>query len=114
MNNLLEETKRILQKTGHTLSDIVWVGCEDYRIEIDQFIELADVVYDDGYGSEEVATDLLVVGADWWLERHKYDGSEWWEYKTIPQMPEEVRSVDRVVATDRWGGTLTRINEEDE
>lgn len=113
MRNLLDETKRILQMYGHTLSDIVWVGCEDYRIEIEQFIELANVVYDDGFGSEEVATDLLVVGTDWWLERHEYDGSEWWEYKTMPQMPKEVKSVNYVVS-NRWGGTLTMINEEDE
>lgn len=113
MINLLEETKRVLKDYGHTLSDIVWVGCEDYRIEIDQFIELANVFYDNGYGGEEVATDLLVVGTDWWLERHEYDGSEWWEYKSMPQMPQEVKSVNYVVA-NRWGGTLTQINEEDE
>ncbi len=109
--NLLEETKRVLKKHGHTLSDIVWVGCEDYCIGINQFIELANVDYDEGYGIEEVATDLLVVGSNWWLERHEYDGSEWWEYKSMPQMPQEVRSVNRVVA-NTWSGTLTQINEE--
>ncbi len=113
MNNLLEETKRVLKRHGHTLSDIVWVGCKDYRIEISRFIELANVLYDDGYGSEEVATDLLVVGADWWLERHAYDGSEWWEYKALPQMPQEVKSVNHLV-TNTWRGTLTLINEEEE
>lgn len=111
MINLLEETKRVLEDYGHTLSDIVWVGCYDYRIEIDQFIELANVVYDNGYGSEEVATDLLVVGNDWWLERHEYDGSEWWEYKSMPQMPPEVKSVNCVVG---WSATLTQMNEEEE
>ncbi len=40
-----------------------------------------------GYGGEEVATDLLVVGEDWWLERHSYDGAEWFEYKTMYQKP---------------------------
>lgn len=110
LTNLLEETKGILEKQGHTLSDIVWVGCRDYRIEIDQFIKLANVTYDHGYGSEEVATDLLVVGTDWWLERHEYDGAEWWEYKSLPQMPQEVKSVNHVVA-NRCGGTLAMINE---
>lgn len=113
MINLLEETKRVLKRHGHTLSDIVWVGCKDYRIETEQFIELANVLYDDGYGSQEVATDLLIVGADWWLERHAYDGSEWWEYNTLPQMPQEVKSVNHLV-TNKWGGTLTQINEEEE
>lgn len=112
MINLLQETKRVLKNYGHTLSDIVWVGCKDYRIEIKQFIELADVIYDDGYGGEEVATDLLVVGTDWWLERHEYDGSEWWEYKTLPQMPQEVKTVNRVVTKGWLSGTLTEINKE--
>lgn len=39
-------------------------------------------------GTEEVATDLLVVGDGWWLERHEYDGSEWWEHKALPAKPE--------------------------
>lgn len=111
MINLLEETKRVLEDYGHTLSDIVWVGCKDYCIGINQFIELANVVYDNGYGGEEVATDLLVVGTDWWLERHEYDGSEWWEYKSLPQMPQKVKSVNRVVG---WSATLTQMNEEEE
>ena len=29
----------------------------------------------------EVAEDLVVVGDNWWIERHEYDGNEWWEYK---------------------------------
>lgn len=40
---------------------------------------------DEGYGAPEVATDLLVVGADFWLERCEYDGSEWWEFKQMPK-----------------------------
>jgi hypothetical protein len=33
---------------------------------------------------------LEIVGDDWWLERHEYDGAEWWEYKTKPSMPESI------------------------
>lgn len=114
MINLLQETKCVLKNYGHTLSDIVWVGCKDYRIEINQFIEFANVVYDEGYGSQKVATDLFVVGTDWWLERHEYDGAEWWEYKTLLQMPQEVKSINRVVTNTWRSGTLTEINEEGE
>jgi len=35
---------------------------------------------------EEVS--LTVAGDDWWLERHGYDGSEWWEFKTLPKKSE--------------------------
>lgn len=29
-----------------------------------------------------------------WLERHEYDGSEWWEYKTMPTEPFETKDFD--------------------
>lgn len=35
----------------------------------------------------ESVLDLLVVGNNWWLERHNYDGSEWWEFKRLPTRP---------------------------
>ena len=47
--------------------------------------------YDDGYGETEVKDDLQIVGANWWLERHEYDGSEWWEFKSLPTQPEEYK-----------------------
>lgn len=37
---------------------------------------------------------LIVVGKDFWLERHEYDGSEWWEFKSIPMEPEETIEFD--------------------
>ena len=87
MANLLEETKEILSKHGKELRDIIWCGSNKNYVDVDKFIELADTRYDDGYGAPEVAENLLVVGNNWWLERHEYDGSEWWEYKECPQKP---------------------------
>lgn len=42
--------------------------------------------YDNGYGTQ------LLFGKVWfkdgtWLERDEYDGSEWWEYKSVPTIP---------------------------
>jgi len=34
-----------------------------------------------------IRNDLYVVGEDWWLERGEYDGSEWWEFKRLPECP---------------------------
>ena len=45
------------------------------------------VFYNSGVGSREISPGLVVVGKNWWLERHEYDGSEWWEYKTKPITP---------------------------
>lgn len=85
--NLLEETKKILENNNKTLEDILWIGSFKNFVDVNEFIKIADVEYDSGYGSPQVAENLLVVGVNWWLERHEYDGSEWWEYKSIPVKP---------------------------
>lgn len=91
--NLKSETLAILKKYNKSYFDIKWVGCRNFKIPIEEFWELADRMYDAGYGHAEVAEDLLVVGNNWWLERHEYDGAEWWEYKEIPEKPETIISV---------------------
>ncbi len=87
--NLLKETKEILKQNNKKIEDIRWIGNNIYFVDIEKFIEIANVNYNDDFGSSKVAEDLLIVGDNWWLERHEYDGSEWWEYKTIPIMPKE-------------------------
>lgn len=87
MKNLLKETKKILREHGKTLDDIVWIGNSTYYVNLAKFIEIADVEYDNSFGASQVAEDLKIVGDNWWLERHEYDGSEWWEFKTIPITP---------------------------
>lgn len=87
--NLLKETKEILKDNKKNIDDIVWVGTNKYFIDKETFIKLANIDYDDGYGSPKVATNLLIVGDNWWLERHEYDGAEWWEFKKIPLKPEK-------------------------
>lgn len=113
MSNLLEETKEALHFLGLTLDDVRWVGCRDFKISMEQFIELADQEYDSGFGGQEVAKDLLVVGDNWWLERHEYDGSEWWEIKRLPQEPEETREIERLISQNCMWSSLEEINEPD-
>lgn len=88
--NLLKETEQDLIEHGKTLDDIVWVGFRGKELPLDKFIDFADQLYSNSYGGNEVSMSLLVVGKDWWLERHEYDGSEWWEYKTLPMRPAEI------------------------
>jgi len=108
--NLLKGTIQILENYGKTLTDVEWIGTSGYEITFEQFITLADVEYDAGYGAQKVATDLLVVGNGWWLERHEYDGSEWWEYKECPKRPAEIREVKRLVG-GMWN-TLEELQED--
>ena len=65
-----------------------------YKNTWDNFCLNANFFYDNGYGGNEIPMDLIVVGKDFWLERHTYDGAEWWEYKEIPEEPEDIRELD--------------------
>lgn len=109
MINLLEETKEILENHNKTIEDIKWIGTRKHYVDINKFLELADAEYDSGYGGQEVADNLLVVGNNWWLERHEYDGSEWWEYKSIPQKPNEFLKLKSLFADVGWD-SLEKIN----
>ena len=82
--NFKEETIRELEKHGYTVNDINWIGTSKTRLSIVNFFKIADFEYDDGYGAAEIPTNLKIVGDNWWLERHDYDGAEWWEFKTMP------------------------------
>lgn len=60
---------------------------EKYRILKDDFVKIARRTdYNPGFGSAEINRFLIVTGKDWWLERHTYDGSEWWEFKKRPPL----------------------------
>ena len=92
MANLLKETLEILKEHGKTPRDVEWVGSKEWGwFTWEDFEKIADIEYDNGYGAQEIAEDLLVVGKDWWLTREEYDGSEWWQFNQIPQKPKEYR-----------------------
>ena len=87
MTNLLRETQAALKSHKKTPTDVRFVMAYDKGVSWTEFATVADIEYDGGYGGNEIATSLKVVGDDWWLERGEYDGSEWWEFKTLPVRP---------------------------
>ncbi len=102
--NLLEETLEKLIDNNRSASDVEWCGCREFWFNWNHFVELAkDLDYHDGFGGNEIAMDLLVVGKDFWLERHEYDGSEWWEFKSMPDQPDGLFVPDSLNSD---GGTL--------
>jgi hypothetical protein len=108
--NLLKETITILNENNKSPDDVVWVGSIKFgSFSWEAFTKLADREYYDGHSSVEVATDLLVVGKDFWLERHEYDGAEWWEFKTMPIQPQPVLNVKNLFS--EYGYDLSKINE---
>ena len=93
--NLLNETRDILVSNNKTFDDVLFVGdkATHTKMIVKEFLEHANVEYNDGFGSEEINTDLILVGKDFWLERHEYDGSEWWEYKSMPNVNDFIDGV---------------------
>lgn len=107
MANLLEETVATLKVYGKTLDDINWLGSSDGKyalISQDDIRQALCVEYDDGYGAPKIATDLVIVGDGWWLERHEYDGSEWWEYKQAPTTTAHALPLRQVIVTENQIG----------
>ena len=80
--NFLDETREAIEKSDHNLEDIMFIGSNDgkYRISWNDFIDIADFDYDNGYGCTEIASNLIVYFKDGtYIFRNDYDGSEWWE-----------------------------------
>jgi len=113
---LLEETLHVLKRYKKNPIDVKWCGSKSFGwFTWDEFASVADKDYgfsgllDDAH--PKVATDLLIVGDDWWLERYNCHEKEWWEYKTLPKKPEKHRCPLAVinVATNS-GETLIGIH----
>ena len=100
MTNLLQETLEFLRDMDKTPADVCWVGDHDSYYSWDEFATKANIEYDEGFGAYEIDLALKVVGKDWWLERHEYDGSEWWEYKELPEKPTAKGNVK--ITTEYW------------
>jgi hypothetical protein len=60
--------------------------------QYEQFINMLDVEYDDGYGRQNLYGTIWYTDGTW-SERGEYDGSEWWEYKSCPEIPEDMQQL---------------------
>ena len=119
MVNFKEETLEELKERGKTWKDVKFIQGNSFTVlnSKEDFLKLMDFEYDSGYGSPEIATDLIIVGEDWWLERHEYDGSEWWEYKELPKLNTCFKPIKYLCSTqvDKIGWkTLEELNKEPE
>jgi hypothetical protein len=102
--NLLEETLDVLKEHKLQQKNISWVGSRDgkYVTSWSDFKTIAqNTNYNAGYGSQEIASDLVVVFRDGsWLERDEYDGSEVWEYKIQPKQQDNALPFDKEKGED--------------
>lgn len=107
MVNLYEELIENLKYNNKTLDDIEYIITNEWDIPTNKFklieipkehfLKLAkETNYDNGFGLPEIDTNLKVVGKDWWLERVDYDGEEWFEFKKLPDKPNEIKYVETI------------------
>ena len=95
MKNLWEETINKLENYSIKWDEVSAVILEgDCVITKQNFEEVARRTnYDNGFGLAEIPSNLKILGWNWWLERAEYDGSEWWELKTMPIIPHYVEKI---------------------
>lgn len=61
---------------------------EDFEI----FKKQLDKEYDSGYGGQELFGTIWHTDGISWSHRGEYDGAEWWEFNTVPEIPDELMS----------------------
>jgi hypothetical protein len=77
---LTEDRRSIDLKEGYT------------QEEYEEFLHRLDFEYDNGYGGQQVYGTVWLMEENTWIERGEYDGSEWWEYKQCPKIPNELKA----------------------
>ena len=99
-----EETIAVLKGNGKTFDDVEWIGGDDFEITKENFRNITHFCYDRGYGCQDVANDLKLVGKDFIMIRWEYDGSEGWEYiKTKPTgIVKEINNLAESEAETYW------------
>ena len=103
--NLLKETIEEIKLSGHTPDDIIFIGSEKsgYSCSWEEFKAIANIDYDAGFGSQKIATDLIIVFSDGQkMWRDEYDGSEEWKYSIPFKMPKKLKKLLAVTNNGMW------------
>lgn len=110
MANLLHETIYIITTHRLAVDDIIFIGSEEtgHQCSWEDFFQLANFNYDEGYGSQHIASDLSIVFADGTrMVREEYDGSEWW--RVIRPFAPPVENFPITKLWGKFGGTLAEL-----
>ena len=68
-------------------------GESQIKIEgsLESVLPQLDFNYDSGYGGQEVFGYIWYEDSTW-SERGEYDGAEWWEYKSVPDISCDIKT----------------------
>lgn len=120
MINLLEETIDAIKASGHVPADIVFIGSPNtgHHCTWEKFKIIADVEYDEGYGLQNVASDLVIEFSDETrLVRTEYDGSEAWRYIRKFSIPDQPHPISKLVRDEgdrrMYYRTLAELNKDE-
>ena len=70
-----EQPEKICLPLGHTI--------EQYA----EFMQKLEFTYNSGYGSQQLDGVIWFKDGSW-ADRGEYDGSEWWQHQTRPNVPD--------------------------
>lgn len=116
--NLLSETLEYMKELNKTSDDVLYVKMtkhsgfwkdlddsypDEILVDFDAFASVANQVYNNGYGSNEVNTSTTILFKDnSVMHRWEYDGAEGWEYIELPRtFPKKYDK--RMVSEFLWG-----------
>ena len=124
MENLLTETLEYIKCIDCVVEDILFIGSEDsgYSCSWSEFVMIADDDYDEDYGMQKVASDLIIVFSNGCkMYRFEYDGYENWASFIPFVMPNKIKPIKNIFCKigGVWGvpdelqggglGNITRI-----
>ena len=115
--NLLKETRHCIEQAGYVPEEIIFIGSIDsgHSCTWDEFCILANHDYDNGPGTQVVATDLIIVFKDnvqMW--RFESDGTECWEWRSMFKAPIDRKRINNLFGTHLRIDTLAEINNGEE
>ena len=101
----LEETKSTIKCATISAGESHWyfdqytkaLSCVELKQgytqeQYEQFLTLLDFDYDNGFGGQQIHGTVWLMQEETWLERGEYDGSEWWEYRKCPKVPDNLKA----------------------
>lgn len=99
MNSLFDTMLYCLQKNNKGIENIIWAGCTEYQIPLDNFFSIAKSTPDLDYNDyQEIPFDLIVVGNGFWIERSGLN--ETWVYKAYPKVSKRIVNVKKISSSD--------------
>lgn len=103
--NLLEETVKFIEAIGQTCDDIIFIGsiASGHCCDWVEFKIMADIEYYHGYGSQKIASDIIIVFIDGLrMYRDEYDGYESWSYIGAFKRPQTTKKIRSLLSDSGW------------